>query len=106
MEEENKTVETAGTEKKETGTEKKEIKVSLSEKVLNSLFAICALVALAFTRVLWRFGVGSTAFNGIMTIVVLGLAVTGLLWNYLRYKKPNLEFFFSAGVAFVAFLAM
>lgn len=105
MEEEKKVTETA-TAEKQAKTEKKEIKVSLSEKVLNSLFAICALIAFAFTKVLWRFGVGSQAFNGIMTIVVLGLAIVGLLWNYLRYKKLNLEFFFSAGVAFVAFLAM
>ena len=96
--EENKNVETAN-------AEKKEIKVSLSEKLLNSLFAICALLVLTFTRILWRFGVGSNVFNGIMTIIVLGLAVTGLLWNYLRYKKPNWEFYFSAGVAFVAFMA-
>lgn len=102
MEEEKKTVETIGAEKKEN----KEIKVSLSEKLLNSLFAICALLVLAFTRILWRFGVGGAVFNGIMTIIVLGLGITGLLWNYLRYKKPNLEFFFSAGVVFVAFLAM
>ncbi len=99
MEEENKTVETSG-------AEKKEIKVSLSEKLVNSLFAICALIALAFTKILWRFGVGGTAFNGIMTIIVLSLAAVGLLWNFLRYKKPNFEFFFSAGVAFIAFLTI
>ena len=85
--------------------EKKEIKVSLSEKLLNSLFAICALLVLTLTKILVNFGVGGQVFGGIMTIIVLGLAVTGLLWNYLRYKKPNWEFYFSAGVAFVAFMA-
>ncbi|MBP5466084.1 MAG: hypothetical protein J6Y43_00775 [Clostridia bacterium] len=100
MEEEKKSV-----EKTETGKEEKEIKISLSEKMLNSLFAIIALIALAFVKVLAHFGVGEQALYGIMAIIVFGFAITGVLWNLIRYGKPNFEFCFSAGVAFVALLA-
>ena len=86
--------------------EKKEIKVSFSERVINSAFAIIALIIYGIYRIIVRFGVGSSVLNGIMAIVVLGLAIIGLLWNYLRCKKPTFEFFFSAGVAFVAFLVI
>ena len=110
MEEEKKTAATeekaVSENKADKGAEKKEIKLSLSDRMLNSAFAIVALLVLALTHVLWRFGVGGSAFGGIMAIIVLGLAVAGLLWNYLRFKKPTLEFFFSAGVAFLAFLAL
>lgn len=98
MEEEKKTVE-------KTETEKKEVQISLSERMLNSLFAIVALVALGFAKILMCFGVAEQALYGIMAIVVFGLAIAGVLWNYIKYGKPTFEFFFSAGVAFTAFVS-
>ncbi|MBQ9485463.1 MAG: hypothetical protein IJU83_01350 [Clostridia bacterium] len=104
---EEKKVEEVGSETTQPQkNENKEIKVSLSERVINASFAIIALIALAFTKILREFGVGSAAFVGIMSIIVLSLAVIGVLWNFIRCKKPTLEFYFSAGVAFVALLTM
>ncbi len=106
MEEERKEVEERKNDETTNKNESKEIKVSLSEKVINASFAIIALIALAFTKILRAFGVWSTAFSGIMAIIVLSLAVIGVLWNFIKCKKPTLEFYFSAGVAFVALLTM
>ena len=95
MEEEKKTIE-------KTETEKKEVSIALSEKMMNALFAIVALVALGFTKILMCFGVYEQALYGIMAIVVFGLSIAGVVWNYIKYGKPTFEFFFSAGVAFTA----
>ena len=83
----------------------KEIKLSLSEKVMNSFFAIIALILLAITKVLSYF-VFSPTLTGIMAILIFGLSITGLLWNYIKFHKPTIAFYFSAGVAFLTLLAL
>lgn len=83
----------------------KEIKVSFSERILNSSFAIVALVMVALCKVIGYF-VLSPILVGIFAIIIYSFAIIGVLWNYAKFKKPTVEFFFSAGVAFLALLVI
>ena len=90
----------------ENKKQEKSFSFSLTEKIINSAFAIIALVFFALLKILACFGVFSTALSGIFAIIIIGLSVTGVLWNYLRSKHLSTEFFFSAGVCFVVLISM
>ena len=83
--------------------EKKVIQFSLTDRIINSGFAIIALVLFALYKILVAFNVMPVALNGIMAILIISLAVVGVIWNLIRCKKPTLEFVFSAGVAVLTF---
>ena len=86
--------------------EEKTFKFSLTDKILNSSFAIVALVFLAVIKILTCFGVYSAILSGIFSLIIVSLAVVGVLWNYLKNNKPTFEFYFSAVVCILVFLCL
>ena len=86
--------------------EKKSFSFSLTEKIINSSFAIVSLLFLAVIKILFCFGVYSSVLSGIFSLIIVSLAVVGVLWNYLKNNKPTLEFFFSAGVCVLVFFCL
>lgn len=86
--------------------DEKNVKISLSERVINSIFSIVALILLALTKILINFGVYSSIFAGIMSLLIISLAVVGALWSYIKCKKVTMELVFSAIVAFVCFICL
>lgn len=107
--EENKNEVTQTTEEnaKTTGTKEKDNNVktiTLSNKIVNSLFAIAALFFMIIVKICTRFGVTSTALRGIMCLLYVSASFVGVVWNYFKAKKPTFEFFFSAAVLAVALI--
>lgn len=76
--------------KEKPKVENKEIKISQS--TLAVCMALFAMFLFVLCRVLIIFGVGSGTFYGIMSIIMYALPLTGLIWSYLRNKKPSFEF--------------
>lgn len=84
--------------------EEKEEKVEVEEepkakeelKISQSALAVCmalfALFLFVLCRILIIFGVGSGTFYGIMSIVMYALPLAGLVWSYVRNRKPSFEF--------------
>ena len=76
--------------KEEPKAENKEIKISQSTLAL--IMALFAMFLFVLCRVLIVFGVGSATFYGIMSIIMYALPLAGLIWSYVRNKKPTFEF--------------
>lgn len=84
--------------------DKKEIRFSLSDWLLNSALSLLALVFLGLYRVIVGFGVFNAGFRGIMFIMIYGLAISGVIFIYVRKRKPTFEFWFSLIVLGLAFV--
>ena len=69
---------------------KEELKISQS--ALAVCMALFALFLFVLCRILIIFGVGSGTFYGIMSIVMYALPLAGLVWSYVRNRKPSFEF--------------
>ena len=92
-------------EPKEVKQEPKETKeIHLSMKFINLCLAGIALVLVILYRVLLNFGVYNGVLHGIMAIVVYGLPLFGLVWAYMRDKKPTFEFWANTIVLSLALL--
>ena len=77
-------------EVKEEPKAEKELKISQSS--LSICMAVLAMFLFVLCSVLALFGVGSSTFYGIMGIVMYALPLAGLIWSYLRNKKPTFDF--------------
>ena len=88
MEEKEEVLEQPEKESKNKG----EKQIVLTAQVLNVCFAIVAMFLFVLCKILSHFGVGNNTFYGIMSIVIYGLSLSGLVWAYLRDKKPTFEF--------------
>ena len=86
--------------------ESREIKFSLSGRIFNSIFSIAALIVLAITHVIINFGGGTPVLVGIMSIIVLALAVFGVIWQLIKQPSLSVDFVFAAGVAMVSILTL
>ena len=85
-------------------TENKNVSITLTDRLINLSFSLAAIVLYALTSVIMSF-VLSYTFVGIMKIFIYALAITGLIWNLVRSKKPTFDFYFSAGALAVIFMA-
>lgn len=83
-------VEEAKVVKEEKSEPKNEI--HFSQQALIVCMALIAMFLFVLCKILFNFGVGSNTFYGIMSIVVYGLPLAGLIWSYLSAKKFTLEF--------------
>jgi len=86
----------------ENRTEKKEIRLSLSGRLLNTIFSIAALILLALLKILINFGVMSNVLNGIFAIIIYALSIIGVIWSLLREKGFSVEFAFNLVVLIIA----
>lgn len=84
--------------------DKKEIRFSLYDWLLNSSLSLLALVFLGLYRAILAFGVFNAVFRGIMSVIIYGLAVSGVIFIYVRKRKPTFEFWFSLIVLGLAFV--
>ena len=84
--------------------DKKEIRFSLYDWLLNSALSLLALVFLGLYRVIVGFGVFNAVFRGIMFIMIYGHAISGVIFIYVRKRKPTFEFWFSLIVLGLAFM--
>ena len=84
--------------------EEKHVQVSISEKLFNALFAIVAVSLFMITKIVIAFGGGSAVFYGIMTIAIYATSFIGVLYVYVKEKKPTMEWWFNV-VVFVLALA-
>ena len=75
---------------KEEPKAKKEIKVS--ESAIAVCMALFAMFLYVLCCILANFGVGGPVFYGIMSIFLYCLPLGGLIWSFLRNKKPSFEF--------------
>lgn len=78
--------------------EKKEIKFSLSGKLLNIIFSLAALVLFALVKIIVYFGVGLGAGYGVFALFIYALAIVGVVWAIIREKKVSIEFVFDLAV--------
>ena len=85
--EENKEVMEEKKEEPKTGNELK-----ISQSTLAVCMALFAMFLFVLCRVLMIFGVGSGTFYGIMSIIMYALPLAGLIWSYVRNKKPTVDF--------------
>lgn len=75
---------------------RKEIK--LTAQVIIVCMAIVAMFLFVLWKILTNFGVINGIFSGIISIVIYGLSLTGLIWAYIRTKKPSFEFWLNVVV--------
>lgn len=80
--------------------------IKLSNKIVNSVFAIAALFFMIVLKICTRFGASSVALRGIMSLLYTVAAFAGVVWNYFKSKKLSFEFFFSAAVLAIALIWM
>ena len=69
----------------------KQVQLSVPEKLFNALFAIVAIVLFIITRVVLNFGGGSSAFYGIMSMLIYAVSFFGVVFVYIRTQKPTPE---------------
>ena len=72
--------------------------ICLNAQFINTFMAIVAMFLFVLCKVLIQFGVTSNAFYGIMSIIIYGLSLGGLIWAYIRLKKTSLEFWLNVVV--------
>ena len=89
-------------EVKEESKAEKEIKISQS--TLAVCMALFALFLIVLCSILAAFGVGSFTFYGIMSIIMYALPLAGLLWSFIRNRKPSFEFWLNVAVFALAIL--
>ncbi len=90
MEEENKKVENAET--KSHNEELKEKVITVNSQTAIVFIAVVAMFLFVLCKILGNFGVSNPIFYGIISIVIYGLSLTGIIWSYLRVKKVSFEF--------------
>ena len=65
---------------------------------------IKAIALFIITKVVINFGGGSAVFYGIMTIAIYATSFVGVLYVYVKEKKPTMEWWFNV-VALILALA-
>lgn len=70
--------------------------IRLTAQVLNVCMAIVAMFLFVLFKILVNFGVYSNVFHGIISLIIYGLTLGGLVWAYVRVKKPTFEFWLNA----------
>ena len=71
---------------------RKQNEIHFTTQSLIVCMALIAMFLFVLCKILFNFGVGSNTFYGIMSIIVYGLPLAGLIWSYLSAKKFTLEF--------------
>ena len=82
--------------------EEKHVQVSISEKMFNALFAIVSVILFMITKIVFHFGGGSAVFYGIMTIAIYAISFVGVLYVYVKEKKPTMEWWLNVGALVLA----
>lgn len=91
MEEENKVQ-----EPKKEENQGKEIK--LTAQVIIVCMAILAMALFVVCKVCQHFGVQNDVFYGVMSIMIYGLSLAGIIWAYARTKKTSFELWLNVAV--------
>lgn len=96
MEEENKIQEPEQEPVKKEEKQGKEIK--LTAQVIIVCMAIFSMFLFVLCKILFNFGIIDNVFRGIMSIVIYGLSLTGIVWSYAKTRKPSFEFWLNVVV--------
>ena len=78
--------------------------IQLNSQTIIVFIAVVAMFLFVLCRILGTFGVVSPIFYGIMSIVIYGLSLTGIVWSYLKAKKVTFEFLLNVIVFALAIL--
>lgn len=86
--------------------EKQGKEIKLTAQVIIVCMALVAMILFVLSKILFNFGVIDNVYRGIMSIVIYGLSLSGLVWAYVRTRKPSFEFILNAIVFVLAIVLL